>query len=552
MENELPEGWVWTTFSELITLSQNGYGKRSSNEGNFTIVLKLSDIHKDAISLENTRKIKLTNDEIENYQLLENDLVCIRVNGSRSLVGRIIRFRISSRDPITFCDHFIRFRPANAELAAFLSLYFETKKARQHIELNMVSSAGQNTVSQGTIISVDVPVPPLPEQRRIVAAIEQQFSRLDAAVTSLQHARAKLKRQRAAILKAAIEGTLTTDWRTQHSASETAEQLLQRILHERRAKWEAEQLAKMQARGVTPKDDSWKEGYKEPEPPDTTNLPELSEGWVWTTVEQVGNINEQVVLTGPFGSNLGRGDFVDSGVPVLTIGCLTEHGLSLEKAFYISEEKASELERYKLREGDILFSRMASVGRADIVSANVAGAIINYHLMRLRLETMAIDSDYFIDYVRGSKSVVEYIKEVNHGVTRDGINTNQLLSLPIALPPLTEQQQIVSEAEARLSILAQTELEVEANLKRAGRLRQTILAQAFAGRLVHQDPDDEPASVLLERIRQERGERDEMQKKEKGKAGNGRARAAMRVPDKTVKIDVEGMEQVVLWESVGG
>ena len=91
-------------------------------------------------------------------------------------------------------------------------------------------------------------------------------------------------------------------------------------------------------------------------------------------------------------------------------------------------------------------------------------------------------------------------------------------------------------------------MEVEANLKRAERLRQTILAQAFAGRLVPQDSDDEPASVLLERIRQEREERDGMQKK--GKAGNGRARAGVRVPNEEVKIDVEGMEQVALWESV--
>jgi type I restriction enzyme, S subunit len=146
----------------------------------------------------------------------------------------------------------------------------------------MVSSAGQNTVSQGTIMSVDIPVPPLPEQRRIVAAIEQQFSRLDAAVTSLQHARAKLKRQRAAILKAAIEGTLTKAWRAQHPANETAEQLLQRILNERRATWEARQLGK-------------KKVYIEPEPLDTANLPELPEGWVRASIEQVGEV--QLLIT---------------------------------------------------------------------------------------------------------------------------------------------------------------------------------------------------------------------------------------------------------------
>lgn len=128
-----------------------------------------------------------------------------------------------------------------------------------------------------------------------------------------------------------------------------------------------------------------------------------------------------------------------------------------------------------------------------------------------------------------------------------GISGADIKQIPIPLPPLSEQEQIVSEVEARLSIIAQTELEVEANLKRAERLRQTILVEAFAGRLVPQNPGDEPASVLLERIRRER---EGMQKK--GKAGNGRARAAVRVPGEPVKIDVEGMEQVELWESVGG
>jgi len=426
-------------------------------------------------------------------------------------------------------------------------MYTVNSPAFRSAVASLQSGSTRQRISRSNLASLEIPIPPLREQHRIVAAIEQQFSRLDAAVTSLQHARAKLKRQRATILKAAVEGTLTADWRAQHPASETAEQLLQRILNERRAKWEAEQLAKMQAKGVTPKDDSWKKAYKEPEPLDMANLPELPEGWAWASVEMIGDINEQAVLTGPFGSNLGREDFIDSGVPVLTIGCLTEQGLSLEKAFHISDIKASELERYRVKVGDILFSRMASVGRADFVSSQFAGSIIKYHLMRLRLERTVINYNYFIAYVRGSKAVVDYIKEVNHGVTRDGINTNQLLALPVAIPPYSEQQQIVSEVEARLSIIAQTELEVEANLKRAERLRQTILAEAFAGRLVPQDPDDEPASVLLERIR---GEREGMQKK--GKAGNGRARNAIIVPDESVKIDAEGMEQVELWESVGG
>ena len=120
-------------------------------------------------------------------------------------------------------------------------------------------------------------------------------------------------------------------------------------------------------------------------------LPSLPDGWAWANVGQLAQAKEQPVLTGPFGSNLGREDFVPAGIPLLTIGCLTEAGITLNKAFYISTEKAAELDRYRVRTGDLLFSRSASVGRAGIVSAAFDGSIINYHLMRLRLEADILD-----------------------------------------------------------------------------------------------------------------------------------------------------------------
>ena len=124
------------------------------------------------------------------------------------------------------------------------------------------------------------------------------------------------------------------------------------------------------------------------------------------------------------------------------------------------------------------------------------------------------------------------------------LSVGKVSRLPIPLPPLTEQEQIVSEVEQRLSIVSQLEAVVEANLKRAERLRQSILKEAFAGRLVPQDPNDEPASVLLERIRGERNGR---------KNGKVERKAVENVVlEEPVNIDVEGMQQTGLWEEVGG
>nr|WP_223654437.1 restriction endonuclease subunit S [Hymenobacter psoromatis] len=206
-------------------------------------------------------------------------------------------------------------------------------------------------------------------------------------------------------------------------------------------------------------------------------------------------------MTGPFGTSLGREDFIKDGIPVLTIGCLTEQGINLNKAVHISEQKATDLERYRLSVGDLLFSRMASVGRAGFVSASFEGAFFNYHIMRLRLANHIIKPHYFLYYVRGSGEVVNYLKRVNHGATRDGINTEQLLNMPVCLPPFAEQAEIIAEVERRLTVLDALSQTLTAELKRAERLRQSLLHRAFTGRLVPQDSTDEPAAALLARLR---------------------------------------------------
>jgi type I restriction enzyme, S subunit len=250
--------------------------------------------------------------------------------------------------------------------------------------------------------------------------------------------------------------------------------------------------------------------------PERSHLPEPPIGWSWVTVADLGGVTEQAVLTGPFGTSLGTHDFTPEGVPVLTIGCLADGGIRLDQAAFVSREKASELARYRLEAGDVLFSRMASVGRAAVVKDAIAGALINYHIMRLRLNREAVLPTLFVAYVRGAKQVQDYLREVNHGATRDGINTQQLLAMPVVLPPLPEQHRIVAEIEKQLSRLdagVAALKRVQANLKR---YRAAVLHAACTGRLVPTEAelaraegrDFESADQLLDRISAERrGER---------------------------------------------
>ncbi|AFZ00429.1 restriction endonuclease subunit S [Calothrix sp. PCC 6303] len=191
-------------------------------------------------------------------------------------------------------------------------------------------------VSNEAVSSIIVPLPPLPEQHRIVAKIEELFTQLDTGVELLKKVKAKLKRYRQAVLKAAVEGNLTKEWREANQGElEPASVLLERILKQRREKWEAEQLAKMKAQGKTPKDDSWKLKYQEPVAPDTSELRELPDEWVWTTLELVANaVDPQPSHRTP--------PTVDGGVPYIGMGDIKDGKIDFENSRKVSIEVLKE------------------------------------------------------------------------------------------------------------------------------------------------------------------------------------------------------------------
>jgi type I restriction enzyme S subunit len=232
-------------------------------------------------------------------------------------------------------------------------------------------------------------------------------------------------------------------------------------------------------------------------------MTDLPTGWVAVTLAELGAAGEQTVLTGPFGSNLGREDFVSSGVPVLTIGCLGAGGISKSKLLHVSASTAKQLENYRLRAGDFLFSRMASVGRAGIVPDDLDGALFNYHLMRLRLDDGAISPRLLFYYVRGSLIVREYLDAVSHGATRDGINTKLLLNMPVWVPPVPEQRRIVTKIDSLCTKSKRARDQLDHVSRLAEKYKQTILSAAFRGDLTRQwrqghGPDSQWLSRRLE------------------------------------------------------
>ncbi len=339
-------------------------------------------------------------------------------------------------------------------------------------------------------------LPPYHEQKRIVAKIEELFTKLDAGIEALKQMRAQLKRYRQSVLKAAVEGRFTADWREQHKDElEPSDKLLERILKERREKWKAKQIAKYEAQGKTPPK-NWQDKYKESKLPDTSNLSELSKGWVWAAAEQVCSSVRDGTHDTP--------KYVDEGVPLVTSKNLKTYGIDFSTTRNISYEDHKQISiRSGVEIGDVLYAMIGTIGNPIVVYTEDHFSIKNVGLFKKNEKAIIPEFlKYWLESIVLERLLIKM--ELIKGTTQKFIPLGHLRILPIPLPSLSEQKTIIEEISRLFSIIDESESMIENELKRAQSLRQSILKRAFEGKLVPQNPNDEPASVLLERIKAEK------------------------------------------------
>jgi type I restriction enzyme S subunit len=328
----------------------------------------------------------------------------------------------------------------------------------------LVQGALYPAVRPKDIRAFEIPHPPVDQQKRIIAEIEKQFSRLDEAVANLKRVKANLKRYKAAVLKAAVEGRLVETEaelaRREGRSYETGAQLLQRILETRRSQWQG------------------KGKYKEPAAPDTTGLPELPEGWVWARLDAIA------VLKGGITVDSKRKDSTARSVPYLRVANVQRGYLDLAEVKFIDAPE-SEIEALRLLPGDILFNEGGDrdkLGRGWIWEGQLADCVHQNHVFRARLYLNQL-SPKLVSWWGNTFGKDYFSREGKQTTNLASINLTKLSAFPIPLPPTAEQKEIVAEVDLRLSLIRTTEAQVDANLQRAERLRQSILAQAFSGRL---------------------------------------------------------------------
>ena len=364
-------------------------------------------------------------------------------------------------------------------------------------------------------------VPPLPEQIRIVAKLEELLSDLDAGVAELKAAQKKLTQYRQSLLKAAVEGALTAEWRAERAKRgeplETGAQLLERILTERRRRWEEKQIAKFKEQGKTPPKD-WQDKYPEPVNPNTADLPELPEGWVWATIDQLAVLIRNGLSQKPNPEPV--------GYPILRINAVRSMAINLDEVRYLPLN-VEDAKDYFIDQGDLLVTRyngsVELLGVFGLVREVKSPILHPDKLIRIKLAFQKILSEWVEICAAIGKSREHIVSRVKTTAGQTGISGLDIKKMPVPLAPIQEQETAINKFRTVSPEIVRQNEAIELSLKQSSAQRQNILKAAFSGQLVPQDPNDEPASVLLERIRAERAARESGGRRRGRKAREGAA-----------------------------
>ena len=482
----LPDGWAAGRIGDLIARAEDIFcdgdwveSKDQDPNGDVRLI-QLADVG-DAKYLDRSARFltKRKAAELRCTFITKGDVLIARMPDP---LGRACIFPGDAKAAITVVDVCI-VRTSNVN-SRWLMWFVNAPAFRAQIAV-LQSGSTRKRISRGNLATLSLPVPPLAEQSRIVSAIEEQLSRVDAGVLALERVKEELARFRASVLKAACEGRLVpteaTLARAENRSYEPASELVARILAERRARWDR------------------KKRYAEPAPPDTSSLPTLPEGWVWTNLAVLAELKGGITK----GQKRKAADQVRK-VPYLRVANVQRGWLDLSEIKLIEATEA-EIDELRLERGDVLFNEGGDrdkLGRGWIWESQLPECVHQNHVFRARLyegvhpKLLSWHGNTF-----GKLWFEEHGKQTTNLAS---INLTKLGLLPVPLPPRSEQHRIVAEVERRLSIADEVAATIDSVLARAARLRQSILKRAFEGKLVPQDPNDEPASVLLARIRAER------------------------------------------------
>jgi len=464
MQKKLPDGWQLCKLGDVMRL-KNGYAFKSKDYSEIGIpLIRISDLKEGVVNID--KSVCIPNELIHKGYFVETGDLLIAMSGATT--GKIGVYK--GTEPVLQNQRVGNFKIIDESAVDKKYRDYFVSSLRKEIE-GAAYGGAQPNISAKDIESFEMPLAPPEQQKRIVAKIEELFSHIDAGIEALKKAQKLLKQYRQSVLKAAVTGELTKEWREANKNKlEPASQLLERILKERRQKWEEQQLKQFQAKGKIPKDDKWKGKYKEPKKPALLVDLENPNGWEMASVDQVAEIwlgkmldkakhtsGESLQYLRNINVRWGR---IDTN--------------NLLKMFF----KESELKRYDLSVGDVLVCEGGEPGRSAVWEG---GVTMKYqkalHRVRFHLPLIPQYLVYLLEYFASTGLLQRYFT----GSTIKHFTKESFTTLPFPLPSILEMEEMVFRVEEKLYSINKLEDELDIQLLKAEKNKQSILSAAFSG-----------------------------------------------------------------------
>ncbi len=500
---DIPDGWLLPTIGEIADLNppkplQNALPPQ--NPVTF-VPMPAVDAVSGVISRPETRLFSQVRKGYTAFR--EGDVIMAKItpcmeNGKAAVVKDLV-------NGLGFgSTEFHVFRSNGSVVPEYLYHFVRQELFRKAAEVEMTGSVGQKRVPAEFLKQFAIPVPPLAEQKRIVAKVEELLGRVKVTKERLAKVSIILKRFRQAVLSAACSGRLTADWRETHLDFEDHQDLVERLYRQRSRQYEELcQSAKQFGLRCPRKPSNLKPQIRQTE----IDL-DLPDSWFWTSLEDIASVQQYSMSSGPFGSMLGNKDYRPVGIPVIRGKNIQNGGFLFGNFVYVSEEKATELVRSIAHPGDIVVVAVGSSGQTAIVPINLTKAVLSQNCNKITVDKSAAIPEFILLFLK-IEIAKNQIREKITDTARPFLSLTNLKKTLIAVPPLEEQYEIVRRVEAMFKLAEAVEKRVAAAAMRAEKLTQSILAKAFRGELVPTEAElarregrpYESASELLSRIK---------------------------------------------------
>lgn len=473
--NEMPPSWVTRPFGELNKF----YGANIDPASHPTERFELYSIP----AFPTGKPEQPLGSEVgSTKQLVEyNDVLISKINPR---INRVWQVGPSVGLRQIASSEWIGFRSPQMD-TRFFRYYFTGPIFRDLLCSDVTGVGGSLTRAQPKRVSgFPVPVAPVDEQKRIADKLDSVLTLVDAVNTRLSRVAPILKRFRQSVLAAATSGRLTEDWReAQKSHDADAKSELDETLQN--------QIGRLRVRGeaarVSPGD-----------------LYELPESWAWVLNHQLAEDDSNAICAGPFGTIFKAKDFREAGVPIIFLRHVGEgRYLTHKPGFMATEVWREHHQPYSVFGGELLVTKLGDPpGTACIYPQGVGTAMVTPDVMKMSVNPRAAEPLYLMHFFNSPNSK-EIVEELCFGVTRLRIDLSMFKTFPIPLPPRKEQTEIVRRVETLFAFADRLEARLARAQTATDRLTPALLAKAFRGELVPQDPNDETASELLRRLQQE-------------------------------------------------